>query len=505
MFDSLKELVKSFSFQSVLRGNIMSSPSAYNVGGAGGSMVGAKSNSPASNMISNRYLSTYYQKMQEIKDYEQTELSQTIIGIYTDYIVGYFNKEGDLIEFSDDVPNKNLIQARINQDFHDLEIVSEIKSHLWDITYEGSMCYRKIFDPQNNKYIRLNLQNPHNVVTVYNQGKIICHLVVSRDGIIYELKPEAILRLGSTPLTLINDINSEYFKKEKKDTLINDYYLVAGQPLYFNITGKVKEYLLKEQILSLLSIKDLIQPLMLLLRFDKNTSTDVGNRLALNIENMINKYSDISSILGSNFSINSLIDSLMNNIRVIPDYHQSMGDMNSIDLSKITNKIQDIEQTQEQKRESILTAASIPRSLYNGESTKWDAIKASQRLNSKINNIVVGISDSLKLEAANIYEERTGTPIDLDKIKVNLFKKTEVDYNISITNTEIVGQLLDGIQRILSSVSQSMQEVQYIDQEAFIGYVRSQLKSIDPEISKFITDETIKKFISQLNQSQGQG
>ena len=61
---------------------------------------------------------------------------------------------------------------------------------------------------------------------------------------------------------------------------------------------------------------------------------------------MINKYSDISSILSSNFNINGLIDAMMNNIRVIPDYHSTMGDMNNIDLSKITNKISEIEGVQ---------------------------------------------------------------------------------------------------------------------------------------------------------------
>ena len=92
--------------------------------------------------------------------------------------------------------------------------------------------------------------------------------------------------------------------------------------------------LLKDQILTLLSIKDLIQPLLLLQNVDKTTPPDEANKLALNTENLINKYSDISSILGSNFSINDLIDSLLNNIRVLPDYSSTVSNMELTLISK---------------------------------------------------------------------------------------------------------------------------------------------------------------------------
>jgi hypothetical protein len=448
--------------------------------------------------------------MQEIKDYEINELTSTIIGIYKDYITGYFNKIDNLITIDDKVPNKSDIQLKINKIFKDLDIVNEVKDHLWDIIYNGAWCFKIAFDKESRKYIKLHLCNPHNVVTIKKDKDNYCHLVVSRDGTIFQVKPDSIFRIGSTDLTLVNDINKDFFGKKKEDTLVTSDYMVAGTPLYYNISGKVKEYLLKEQILTLLSIKDLVQPLLLLVRLDKNTAPDEGNKLALNIENMINKYSDISSILSSNFSINSLIDSLMNNIRVIPDYQSTMGDMNNVDLSKITNKIQDIEQNQENKKEAILTANSIPRSLYNGESTKWDAIKSSQRLNSKINGIVVNISKSLRDEAVSIIRSDMNIDIEPEKVKINLFTKTDVDYNVELTNTEIVSQLNDGIQRILQGCNQSIQDTRFIDSEKYIKYIARQLKLIDPSISEFINEATITKYIQDMQaaaqqQQQQQG
>ena len=500
-FKDAVEAVRSFSFHSIMKGNIMGAPGA--MGGGIGS-PGAKGNSPASNMVSNRYLSSYLKKMQEIKDYEQTDLTQTSVQIYSDYISGYFNAAEQLITFSQDVKNKEIAEDWINKIFLELDIVHEVKEHLWDILYEGSYNFQIKFNPTTQSYEKFNLFNPHNVVTIYTGKEQSAHLVTSRDGKIFQVKPDRIFRLGSTNLTLINDINPKYNNsKAKEDTLIQDEVMRASSPLYYNISGKVKEYLLKDQILALLSIKDLVQPLLLLVRLDKNTSPDEGNRLTKKIETMINKYSDISSILSSNFGINSLIDSLMNNIRVLPDYASSMGDMNNIDLSKITNKIQEIEQSQEQKKEAILTSCSIPSSLFNGQSTKWDAIKSSQRLNSKVHGFVTSIVNSLKIEVRKMYKSRFRSEIKLDDIQIHMFNKTDVDYNVAITNAQIMGELNQGIAQVMSAANQSLQEIQFIDKEEYVKYISEQLKTVDKEVARFINDETIKKFIETAGAGGG--
>lgn len=499
MFESVFEVIKTFSFQSVLKGNLMSSPGSFN---GGSPQTGGKGKN--SKTVGNRFLSTYYSKMQELTDYELNDLTNTSMTIYIDYLMSYVAKDGNLIELSSELENYEKDQERLNRIFiDDLDIVNETKDHFWDILYNGAYCFKKAFDPETQRYIKFNLHNPHNVVTISRNNRVSSHLVVSKKGVIFEVDPRSIFRLGRADLTLINDINKAYFETDKEDTLVKDDKMSAGYPLYYNITNKVKEFLLKEQILSLLSIKDLVQPLLLLVRLDKNTAPDEGNRLALNIENMINKYSDISSILSNNFSINGLLDSLMNNIRVLPDWHSSMGDMSNIDLSKITNKIQEIESTQDNKKENILTSISIPRSLYNGESTKWDAIKSSQRLNSRINNYVVGITDSIKFEVMETYKELTGREIKPDQVKINLFTKTDADYNVALTNTEIIGQLVEGVQRILQGGQSTLQEIKIIDPEQYAAYISEKLKMIDPDVSKFITEESIKNYI-QSQKHQGE-
>jgi hypothetical protein len=503
--NNLIESVKSFSFLSVVKGNILSSPGSFGGADSANGLNGSRSNSPASQMVSNRYMSTYYKKSREVNDYEISEISETCLGIYSDYIKGYLTKSNRIFTLNSSVyDNYTEIEDWTNRVFiKDLEIPKEVELHLNDIIYHGNYSFKIAWDKENQRYVKFRLCNPHNVVTIMKGKNQDSHLVVSRDGVIFQVKPESIFRIGMPRLKLINDLNSNFFQKKNEDTLINDQELVAAAPLYFNITGKIKEYLLKEQILSLLSIKDLVQPLLLLVRLDKTTAPDEANKLTLNIENMINKYSDISSILGANFSINSLIDAIMHNIRVIPDYGDSMGSMNNVDLSKITNKIQEIESSQDNKLDNILTSLSIPKALRDGSATKWDAIKSSQRLNSKINSIVKDITSSLCIEACKLIKYRFNVNIDPQQLTCNLFNKTDVDYNVAITNTQIVSELTQGIQQILSNGSQTLQDIPFIDKKEYLKYISDQLKSIDTDSVKFINDNTIETAINAL-QSESQ-
>lgn len=499
--NNLIESVRSFSFMSVLRGNVLSSPGSFGGADSANGLNGSRSNSPASQLVSNRYMSTYYRKMREVNDYEVSDITETVLTIYSDYIKGYINKSNKLFTIAPSVDRAQEIENWINRIFvEELDIPKEVNQNLNDIIYKGSFSFKVAWDKENQKYTKFYLCNPHNVVTIFKNKQPDSHLVVSRDGVIFQVQPSSIFRIGVPNLRLVNDLNTNFFEKKREDTLVEDQEMRAATPLYFNISGKIKEYLLKEQILSLLSIKDLVQPLLLLTRLDKNTSPDDGNKLALNIENMINKYSDISSILGANFSINSLIDAIMHNIRVIPDYGDSMGAMNSVDLSKITNKIQEIESTQDNKLDDILTSLSIPKALRDGSATKWDAIKSSQRLNSKINSIIKDIVSSLISEAIYFINDRFHIILDPNEIKCGLFNKTDVDYNNAITNTQIIAELTQGIQQILANTGQTLQDIPFIDKKEYLTYIAEQLKSIDTESAKFINQDTIEQAMQAMSQ-----
>ena len=497
MLGSLGETIKTltFNYKNVLKSNIMSgNTSIPSMGGGRIGLSGIRSNSPSSMMVSNKLLNTYYIRLQEIKDYEVTELTNIAVDIIKDYIINNFNKENDIITLKGSEEGNELFkhQNRINKIFKELKIVEEIKSHLFEIIYNGQYCIKINWDAENRKFVKYDLHNPYNVVSVIINGKLDHHLVVSKDFKIERVTGNSIVRFGSPILHLINDMNQDYFSEYKKDTLVKNEELVAGLPLYYNIANKVKEYILKDQVVSLLAIKDLIQPLLLLIRLENSTTPEEANKFALHTENMINKHSDFSSILSANFSINDLMDSLINNIRVLPDYSSKMGEMNSIDLSKVTNKIAEIRGEQEAARDSILTSLGIPRTIFAGDVSKWEAIKASERLNSKVNTHVIQLKDGLKYTASMFYYMITGNEFNIEDIDCNLFTKTQVDYNTSIANAEIVINLLDSVNNIIDNTHEKLGVDCAIDREEYFRFVQSLSKIIDPDIQKFMGEKEIR-------------
>lgn len=518
MASIIKQITKLFSFRGALRSNILST-SYTSIGmGSGSSVTGAgfrsQQNSTFNSFTSSRLLTSWYMKMNELKDYELSELSNIAVIVLTDFLSNYFNNDHDLITLPIDCYGKEEFEKKINHIFSDLKLVESIKDHLGEIIYYGSYSYKIDWDKLNKKWKKYELFDPYNVVTVKDQNGVKCHLVTSQQGKILQAAPRAILRLGIAGLRLINDLDPQLTDTKTKtvdfigeeDTVLSSASIAGGYPLYYNIIGKVKEYLIRDQLLSLLSIKDLIQPLLLLIRVDKSTDPTAANQLAINTENLINKYSDLSAIFGANFSIMDLMDSILNNIRVLPDYNSAMGDMNSIDLTKITNKIQEIKGDQDGNRESIYNTLGIPRALSSGDATKWQSIKDSQRLNSKISGYIDDLCSSVAIATADFYYLLTGKEIDPKSIGVNLFKATDVDYSNALNSADIVNQLIDSLNRILEAAQRFCSESKLINYDAYMHFIKDQLSTVDGRISDIITEAIIKKFIKDLSsESEEQG
>lgn len=513
MFNSLIESLKSFSFQSSVSGGVIGGGlfPTYNSGMSGSfGQPGLPGGDKSINSIdgNSKTLSAYYGKIGELTMYENNEITKSIISIYSDYLVGYFNTTDDLIAIEESVADRELLQTGVNEIFRYLDIISEVKANLSSIIYNGSYCIKIVRNESDGTFKKYDLENPNSVVTKFRGRDEESHIVIGTNGKPYVVNPDSIFRIGQADLPLIDDVskkNDVIFGSDKDYSLVKTSSLYAGTPLYYNIMAKIKEYLLKEQLISLISIKDLIQPYIMSISLDNNTPKDEGIKFAINVENMINKSTDLSMVLGANFDINSIMNSISNNIKVIPDYHGGVGNMSDIDLSRISQKIIEAENMQDLKRENIFTYNGIPRALYNGDTTKWEAIKSSQRLNSKIHSIKMNITESLKYEAKKIIRQTYNRDIDLDEIKVNLFTKTDIDYNVSLVNLDILTQLMNGIQQALMIAQQSASEVRYIDSKKLLEYTRDQIKTIDPDLRDLITDETINSFLSGQGSGESEG
>ena len=488
-----------------------------------GFSVNRGSSSRINNIINSKYLSSYYLRMDELLDYEVSELSNAIVGIYKDYIMTYFSDADDIVTIMNDSDKSN--EKKINEIFRQLDYTNECKSRLDDIIYYGGFCYKVDWDEEGRKYKKSNLIYPHNVIDVYKGSILESRLVKSEEGKIYKVKPEAVVRMGMVSLRLINDKNEELkrmglgktdgtsMEDDKtpdsmefgKDKISTDKEYRAAKPLYYNIANKVKEFLLKDQIISLLGIKDLVQPLILTVSTDKNTPIDISNQFASNIENLINNTFDISSVLASQASLGTLIDQLNNNVRVISDSANGVRNSEPIDLTRIYDKVEKIRQEMDAARESILTSVGIPYDLFVGRSTRFEAIKNSERLNSKINSLCKSIEIGVKTTAAEFYKMLTEKDVSPDYFECNMFNKTTVEYNAAKNSAEIVGDMMRTIDDVVSTVTNVVRNNEIIDPTKSYEFLRNKLKSIDLDLSELITDDLIKKAADKVSKERDAG
>lgn len=530
MENQLSKLFSAFGYGGGGRLNLKSNVfgptgSRYSmIGGTGSGKYGSDStsnrNSPTvGNSVTNNNLSSYYSKMSEIKSYYLTDISEMIVSLFRDYIINFMNKNGDIITIKnqDGEVDKNKTE-RINDILtSDLKLPDVIKQHLPEIIYYGSyhfMISQYKDETGHTRLKRKDFLDPVVIVSKTKNHDEITYIARGKDDNIYEVPMIECIKLGSDDLRLVNDMQEDkysVYKSEKsnkqesnRDKVTADEFYSVSKPLYYSITHKVKEYLLKDTIISLLSIKDLVQPLVMSLHFDKGTSIETANELTKKVENMVNKYTDLSAILTSQFGITDLLDSLLNNIRVIPDFNSSMSNMGTIDLNKITQKIQEIRMELDNCRENVLSTMGIPLDLFSGRVTKWEALKTSERLNSRINSFINTIKSSV-INAARVVNRNlyNNEDIDPDSIEVHMFSKTTVEYNNQINNAEAISSIAQQIATVLEISLRTLEmSGPLFDQKGYLEYVNTLLKGIDPEIEKFMSSDQIESYLQFLQQKQ---
>ena len=516
---TIKDFFRTFSYHQpiITRSNILSGAGWAGSSAALGFSVNRGGQSRMTNILNSKYISSYYTRVEELLDYEVNDLSNAIIGIYRDYVMSYFSDAEDIITINNDQDKEN--EKKINKIFKQLDYVNECKSRLDNIIYFGGFCYKVDWDESEKKYKKSNLISPYNVIDIYKGNVLTNRLVRSRENKIFVVKPEAVVRMGMVTLRLVNDKRDEFknmgldggdektWSEEDtkdstdlgKDRISTNVEYRAATPLYYNISSKVKEFLLKDQIISLLGIKDLIQPMILAVSTDKNTPIDISNQFASNIENLINNTADISAVLSSQASLASLIDCLNNNVRVIADSNSGVRNSDPIDLTRIYDKVEKIRQEQDSSKEAILTSVGIPFDLFVGRSTRFEAIKNSERLNSKINYLCKSIETGVKTTAAEFYKMLTEKDVSPDYFECNLFNKTTVEYNAVTNSAEIVGNMMRTVDDVVGTVTNLVRNNEVLNPEASFKYLQAKLKSIDLDLAGLMTDVDIKKAVDKIN------
>lgn len=478
-------------------------------------------NSSPSNRISG-----YLDRVSELKGYQLLDISKLAVNFFADYIVNFLKDSNQqVVTILDDDGNNNVsVTDRINNILiKDIKIFDYIRDHVNDYVFYGgyfSMLQSTRDDEGHLKFSSEELYDPVSVIVKKKKNKdgIIEEIFLARgeDGVIYEIPRNECMYLGNLNLRLINDledswkkdsksspkISSSKNKEKNRDKVLQKCSYVSGEPLFYSLILKVKELVIKELLVSLISLRDLSSIQIFLLQFDKSTPLETANELCARTTKLANNTNELASFLTSQFDVTSFIENtLTQSTKFVPDFNATLGNKNAmLPLDKLSDKLIDILQSLDSCRNNVLSPLGLPSTLYDSTSgSKWAVLQQSERANSRVTSFMVGVKDSVSNLVQTIYRVLYDEELDPAKIKLHISEKTSVEYNNQLNQSESVSGVINGISNILQSSLQTLEGASpLLEPQAYLSYIQNLLKDIDPNTEPMITEESISRYIEIL-------
>lgn len=479
---------------------------------------------------SNR-LTGYYSRHDELKTYQLIDVVQLSVNFFADYALNFLksNAQQAVTIYQEDGTTIDETKTEKINDIllKDLNIFDFIRQHLKDQIFFGQYgsALLKSRDEIGHLKFRLEeLYDPTSIVTKrskdFREGTTketyICR---ADDGKIYEIGENDAWILGSDNLRLVNDLEEKkresgfdlsktkpsYGKIESgvadaMDKILNKESYTTAEPLFYSLILKVKELIVKELLVSLISLRDLSSTQIFLLQFDKSTPLETANELCARTTKLANNTNQLASFITAQFDVISFLEQTMSQpSKFVPDYNASLGNKNAmLPLDKLSDKMIEVMQTLDQCKSAVLNPLGIPTSILDSTSgSKWAILQQSERANSKVTAIMNGIRESVLNLVKKIYFSLYQDDIDPSLIKLHITEKTSVEYNNQINQSESINGLVQGITGILQNALQTVDaSAPLIDTKAFMTYIQNLLKDIDPDTESIITEETLEMYVN---------
>ena len=477
-------------------------------------------NSSPSNRISG-----WLDRVAELKGYQLLDISKLATNFFADYVVNFLKESNQqVITILDDEGNNNdTVSQRINDILiKDIKIFEYIRDHVNDYIFYGeyfSMLQTKRDESGHLKFTVEELYDPVSVVVKKKKNKegVIEEIFLARgdDGSIYEIPRNEGMYLGNLNLRLINDLEEGWKdnknkpklsnsknKEKNRDKVLQKCSYVSGEPLFYSLILKVKELVIKELLVSLISLRDLSSVQIFLLQFDKSTPLETASELCARTTKLANNTNELASFLTSQFDVTSFIENtLTQSAKFVPDFNATLGNKNSmIPLDKLSDKLLDMLQSLDSCRSAVLSPLGLPSTLIDSTSgSKWAILQQSERANSRVTSFMVGIKDSVSNLVQTIYRVLYNEELDPARIKLHISEKTSVEYNNQLNQSESVTGVINGISNILQSSLQTLEGASpLLEPQAYLSYIQNLLKDIDPNTEPMITEESIGRYIEML-------
>lgn len=455
-------------------------------------------------------LTRYLERIDELTSYLEFHITKTSIDVIKDALMELIITDNPNIISLPDDPEA---EADVNRILNEMQLIKHITSDISELIYYGSYSYAMELTDDNKSCKLRYLKNPTKVISTWKDSKLDSYFTYDMAGEMHEFNKNEIFSISTYDYKLDFDenISSDRLKqlnaeiegeesktrlniakeKEKKRITSYDKRYLAGTPLFGYITGKIKEYILKDYLLSILSIKDLIQPIILLVGLEKTTALEEGVDLTQKVESLINKNLDMSFMEAKGLSVKELAMSLIDNIRVLPDYDSKLAGMTDLNLDKISEKIDRIRMDQQTIKEDLINAIGLPPDLFEGRASRWESIKMSQRFESKVSYYVDMINKSVVLLAENLYDRlKLSKKLDIEgKITSNLMDTDSLEYTKKVARMDTLAESVNRIADLANIVS-GLEQNQLVEIKALKEYIKEGVEKFnDPAMAKMINPD----------------
>ena len=482
-------------------------------------------------------ISGWYSRVAELKNYYNLYITNLCVSMVSDYVINFLNKTASQVCTIMDKDGEVDTQKteRINEILtHHLDIFQYIQDHINEVVYYGSyysMLYQTRDETGHTRFIIFDLNDPVSVImkTKINEDgfKEDEYIALGDDGQAYVIPREEAFYLGSPTFRLNNDLENEWkgvgidrksndpFEKIKnknnkapgklnqrndsnREKVMRKEYYSAGQPIFYSNILKIKEFVVKDLLVNLLTLRELTSKSILSLSMDKGVSQEVSSELCGRVQKLFNTTNELASFMSSSFSAEALIENILGSGSVIciPDYNSTITSKGLINTDKLSDKLIEIMQSLDQTKANILSTVGIPSgALDNSAGSKWTILQQSERLNSRINSIMNGINSSVVSLVCTIYKILYKEELDSSLVRLHLLEKSTVTYNNQINQAESVNNLIQQISSVLNTSIQTLDSIgSLIDPKSFLSYVQNLIRDIDPNTEPFITEETLEKY-----------
>lgn len=447
--------------------------------------------------IDNR-IETFYRIIDDCEEVEFYPITENIMRIFLNNIIGLIDENRNIVELKDPIETK-----RINNILKEQETLKMIKESIAPIIYYGSISYlKKCITYKGKKRMMLyDLKDPHSVIIRKNDLKTTYIIEGHRD---VEVDQRNILYIGPGNFKLETpDPDFDIVDDENDSHIVASgvrYY--ASKPLYYTVTQKIKEYVLKDILATVLSLKDAVQPTFLTMNMEISrygSTTSTFQSAAQEIESLINRSNDDAISMSQILQIDVLVNRILSSVRILPDPGGTLQNLNALNLDEIKDRLNRLREGMDELMNQIFDAVSIPRDLYDGSTNSYESMQKNDRLFAAIEFYLDSVKSAVKnLVISTIECIEPTIKLKPEDMKVTLFRKSPSEYSRDSKEMSSLRDSMDLSNSILTAAADTIDNNRFIDDKAYFKYVKTNLSNINKDIGDLIVSKMPKKQEDEL-------